>query len=70
LRLKFVVEYTARKVRESQEELELTGTHHLLLYADGVNFGGGYISSKKLQKLCYAVLGRLVYKQIKLTKCP
>jgi hypothetical protein len=33
----FALEFAARKVQESQVELKLNGTHHLLTYADDVN---------------------------------
>jgi hypothetical protein len=33
----FDLEYDTRKVKENQEEPELNGTHHILVYADSVN---------------------------------
>jgi len=30
----FVLEFIIRKVQENLEELELNGTHHMLVYAD------------------------------------
>jgi len=36
----FALQYTIKKVQENQEELEVNGTHHLLVYADDVNVLG------------------------------
>jgi hypothetical protein len=35
--LNLALEYVIRKVKENQEELEVTGTHQLLVYADDVH---------------------------------
>jgi hypothetical protein len=36
----FDLEYAIRKVQENQVGLKLNGTHHMLVYADGVNLLG------------------------------
>jgi len=35
----FALEYNIRKVRVTQDELKLNGTHQLLVYVDDVNTG-------------------------------
>jgi hypothetical protein len=43
----FALEYAIRKVQENQVRLKLSGTHQLLVYADGVNLLGDNITKTK-----------------------
>jgi hypothetical protein len=43
--LTFSLAYTIRKVQDNKEELELTGTHQLLVCADYVNLLGGNLNT-------------------------
>jgi len=43
----FTVEYAIRRVQVNQDGLKLKGTHHFLVYADGVNILGGSIHTIK-----------------------
>jgi len=47
LLLKFVLEYTLRRVQVNQNGLKLNGTHHLLVYADDVNILDGSVNTIK-----------------------
>jgi hypothetical protein len=40
----FVLDYAIWKVQENKEELELYGTHQLLVYADNINLLGKNIN--------------------------
>jgi hypothetical protein len=42
----FALEYAIRKVKENQVSLELTGTHHILVYAD-INLLGNSVNTIK-----------------------
>jgi hypothetical protein len=50
----FSLEYTIRKVQENKEELELNGTHQLVVYSDVVNLLGENVIT--MQKSTEAVL--------------
>jgi len=41
------LDYADRRVHVNQDGLELNGTHHLLVYADGVNLLGGSVHTVK-----------------------
>jgi hypothetical protein len=43
----FTLEYAFMKVQENQVGLKLSGTHHILLYADDVNLFGDNIDTIK-----------------------
>jgi len=43
----FALEYTIRRVQVNRDCLKLSGTHHLLAYADDVNILGGSVHSVK-----------------------
>jgi hypothetical protein len=45
LLVNFALGYNIRKVQENQKGLELSGTHQLLIYADGDNILGGNINA-------------------------
>ena len=48
----FTLEYAFRRVQVNQDELKLSGTNQLLVYADDVNVLGGSVHTvKKTQKL-------------------
>jgi hypothetical protein len=39
----FALEYAIRRFQENQDDLKLSGTHQLLVYADDVNILGGSV---------------------------
>ena len=39
----FALEYGIRNIQENDDDLKLNGTHHLSIYADGVNILGGSV---------------------------
>jgi hypothetical protein len=43
----FALEYTIRRVQESQEGLKLNGTHQVLAYTDNLNIVGENIDTEK-----------------------
>jgi len=52
LSFSFTLEYAFRRVQVNQDELKLSGTNQLLVYADDVNVLGGSVHTvKKTQKL-------------------
>jgi hypothetical protein len=62
LLLSFALVNAITKVKESQEGVELNGTHQLLVDADDVSILGGNTSHRRTQKFCYRLVGRLVWK--------
>ena len=57
----FAVEYVIKRVQVNQEGLKVNGTHHLLVYADGVNILVGSVCViKKTHKLWKSLVRRLV----------
>jgi hypothetical protein len=47
LLFKFALEYAIRRVQANQEDLELCGTHQLVVYGDDVNILGGSVHAIK-----------------------
>jgi len=43
----FALEYAIRRVQVNQDDLKLNGTHHLLVYTDGINVWGRNIHTVK-----------------------
>ena len=49
----FALEYTIRRVQVNRDCLKLSGSHHLLAYADDVNtFAASYLNAQGLNNSC------------------
>ena len=64
----FALEYAIRMVQENQNGLKLNGTHHLLVYADGVNILCGSIHSLKKNTEALVVASKEIEREVNADK--